>query len=64
VGLGGCGDCRTGKRGSGDAAQRESGKLPHENILQLFAVIGRVKIYPPILNARLLRLRIDFGQVA
>jgi hypothetical protein len=39
VGLGGRRDGGAGERGCGNSGESESGKLPHENILQLFANI-------------------------
>jgi hypothetical protein len=42
MGPGRCGDRGAGERDGYGAAENESGKLPHENILQLFAVIGRL----------------------
>jgi hypothetical protein len=59
VALGRCGDGGAGNRGCGNAGESESGKLPHENILQKFAIFDGTKIYAVILNGRLLRLRID-----
>jgi hypothetical protein len=52
-----------GERGSTDAGESESRKLPHENILQWLSVNGRRKIYSTILNGRLPRRRIDFRHV-
>jgi hypothetical protein len=42
MGLGPGRDGGAGKRCSSDPGESESGKLPHENILQ-FAIIGRVE---------------------